>query len=176
MKWYHVFFFVFVIAISSLTIYTALTPHTYSSNGIYFNYPGTWNEITPNPVNGTNVSTNSNIVVVGDPNSADNGNIIVLVQKINKTGTLDEVAEASKTHLLEDWKGAMLSDDIITVDGRQAHDIIWVTDSKTNKKERMVIFDKNDMVYCIILGGSASAFDAQKKNFDLIVYSFRVID
>jgi hypothetical protein len=40
----------------------------------------------------------------------------------------------------------------------------------------MVIFDKNDIVYCIILGGSASAFDGQKNNFDMIVNSFRVTE
>nr|WP_319373486.1 hypothetical protein [uncultured Methanobacterium sp.] len=68
----------------------------------------------------------------------------------------------------------MLSDNLITVDGRQAHDVIYITNSSTNKKERMVILDKNDKVYCIILGGSVSAFDGQKNNFDMMVNSFRV--
>jgi len=175
MKWYYTLFLVFFIIISALTIYKAVTPQNYNSNGIYFEYPGTWVELTPNESNNSS-SSNSNIVAVGDPNSAETGNIIVLVQKINKNDTLEEVVEASKAHLLEDWEGAMLSDDIITVDGRQAHDIVWVTDAKTNKKERMVIFDKNDVVYCIILGGYASAFDGQKNNFDMIVNSFRVTE
>jgi len=176
MKWYYVLFLVFFIVISALFIYKAITPQNYNSNGIYFEYPGTWAELTPNQSNTSNSSSNSNVVAVGDPNSADTGNIIVLVQKINKSGTLEEIIEASKADLKEDWGATMLSDNIITVDGIQAHDIVYVTDSESNKKERMVIFDKNDIVYCIILGGSASAFDGQKNNFDMIVNSFRVTE
>lgn len=176
MKWYYTLFFIFVIIISSLSIYTAITPHNYNSNGIYFNYPGTWSIITPNQSNDSGASTKSNVVAVGDPNSGDTGNILVLVQKTNKSGTLDEIVEASKADLQGDWNATMLSDNLITVDGRQAHDVVYVTDPKTNKKERMVIFDKNNKVYCIILGGTASAFDGQKNNFDMIVNSFRVTE
>lgn len=68
----------------------------------------------------------------------------------------------------------MISDNIITVDGRQAQDVIYLTDEKYNKKERMVFFDKNNMVYCIILGSTPSAFDGQKNNFNMIVNSFKV--
>ncbi len=89
---------------------------------------------------------------------------------------MEEIVEASKADLQKDWGATMLSDNIITVDGIQAHDVIYTTNSSTNKKERMVIFDKNDIVYCIILGGSASAFDSQKSNFDMIVNSFQVTE
>lgn len=175
MKWYYILFAVFFMGISVLTIYTAITPHIYSSNGIQFNYPGTWTVITPNQQsNDDGASTKYNVVAVGDPNSADTGNILVLIQKKNKSGTLDEIAEASKADLKKDWNATMLSDTVITVDGAQAHDIIYITDPKVNKKERMVILDKNNMVYCIILGCTVSAFDGQKNNFDMIINSFQV--
>ena len=176
MKWYYALFLIFLVVMSVLFIYRAVMPQSYNSNGVYFDYSGTWVELTPNQSNDSNSTYKSNVVAVGDPNSADAGNIIVLVQKTNKSGTMEEIIEASKADLKKDWGAVMLSDNIITVDGRQAHDIVYVTDSETNKKERMVIFDKNNMVYCIILGGSASAFDGQKDNFDLIVNSFRVTE
>jgi hypothetical protein len=174
MKWYYVLFVIFVVVISALSIYKAVTPQNYNSNGVSFDYPGTWTKLTPNQSDNANKSTKSNVVAVGDPNSAQTGNIIVLVQKTNKSGTLEEIVEASKADLKKDWGATMQSDNLITVDGIQAHDVIYTTNSSTNKKERMVIFDKNDIVYCIILGGSASAFDSQKNNFDMIVNSFKV--
>lgn len=176
MKWYYVVFFVFFIVISIATIYKAVTPQNYNENGISFDYPGTWIKLEPNQLNNTNDSTASDITAVGDPNSAHSGNIIVIVQRIEKVGTLDEIAEASKAEIEKDWGAVMLSDNIIKVDGRDAHDIVYTTDSRSNKKQRMVIFDKNDMVYCIILGGSISAFDGQKDNFDMIVNSFKVTE
>lgn len=176
MRWYYIIFFAFLIVISSFTVYKAVTPQNYNSSGVSFNYPGTWVKLSPNQLNNTNESTRSDIVAVGDPNSAQNGNIIVIVQRSDKVGTLDEIVAASKAELQKDWGAVMLSDNIIKVDGRDAHDIIYTTDSRSNKKERMVIFDKNDMVYCIIMGGSVSAFDGQKNNFDMIVNSFKVTE
>lgn len=174
MKWYYVVFFIFFIVISCATIYKAVMPHNYNENGVSFNYPGTWTKLNPNQLNNTNESTNSDLVAVGDPNSAHSGNIIVIVQRTEKVGNLDEIAEASKAELAKDWGAVVISDNIIKVDGRDAHDIIYTTDSRSNKKQRMVIFDKNEMVYSIILGGSISAFDGQKDNFDMIVNSFKV--
>ena len=100
-------------------------------------------------------------MAVGDPNSAQN--IVVIVQKTKKEGNLDEIVTASKADLQKDWNASMISDNMITVDGRKAHEVIYLTDSKTNKKEQMVIFDKNEMVYFIIFGCHTSAFDSQKK-------------
>jgi hypothetical protein len=176
MKWYYVVFFIFFIVISCATIYKAVMPHNYNENGVSFNYPGTWIKLNPNQLNNTNESTNSDLVAVGDPNSAHSGNIIVIVQRTEKVGNLDEIVEASKAELAKDWGAVVLSDNIIKVDRRYAHDIIYTTDSRSNKKQRMVIFDKNEMVYCIILGGSISAFDGQKDNFDMIVNSFKVTE
>lgn len=176
MKWYYVVFFIFFIVISCATIYKAVMPHNYNENGVSFNYPGTWTKLNPNQLNNTNESTNSDLVAVGDPNSAHSGNIIVIVQRTEKVGNLDEIVEASKAELAKDWGAVVISDNIIKVDGRDAHDIIYTTDSRSNKKQRMVIFDKNEMIYCIILGGSISAFDGQKDNFDMIVNSFKVTE
>lgn len=89
---------------------------------------------------------------------------------------MDEIVAASKAEIEKDWGAIMMSDDMIKVDGRDAHDIIYTTDSRSNKKERMVIFDKNNTIYCIIMGGSISAFDGQKDNFDMIVNSFKVTE
>lgn len=172
MKWYYVLFLISVLVISVLSVYKALTPQNYNSNGISFNYPGTWTKMTLNQSYNANESTKSNVVTVGDPNSDQN--IIVIVQKTKEIGTLEEIVAASKADLQNDWGAVMLLDNIITVDGMDAHDITYKTNSSTNKKERMVIFDKNNMIYCIILGGSASAFDSQKNNFDMIVNSFKV--
>lgn len=175
MKWYYVLFLIFILCISLLSIYKAVIPQNYNSNGVSFDYPGTWTKLTLNQPN-TNKSNISNVVVIGDPNSAPNNNIMVIVQKTKKIGKLEEIVAASKADLQEDWGAVMLSDNIINVDGREAHDIIYKTNSSTNKKERMVIFDKNNMIYCIILGAHASAFDSQKNNFDMIVNSFKVTD
>ena len=48
MKWYYVLFLIFVLFISLLSIYKALTPQNYNSNGVSFDYPGTWTELTLN--------------------------------------------------------------------------------------------------------------------------------
>jgi len=173
MKWYYIFLVV-VIVLSTLTVYKALTPQNYDSNGISFNYPGSWVQLSLNNSDEVNGTAKYNVVAIGDPNSDQN--ILVIVQKTKKSGTLEDIVAASKADLKKDWNATMLSDDIINVDGRQAHDVVYVTDPKTNKKERMVIFDKNNMIYCIILGSSTFAFDGQKNNFDMIVKSFRVTD
>lgn len=148
-------------------------PQNYNSNGISFDYPGTWVKLSPSNANASVVK--SNVVAVGDPNSPETGNIIVIIQKTKKSGTMDEIVEASKADLNKDWGAVVQSEKTIKVDGRDAKDIIYTTNSSSNKKERMVIFDKNDFVYCIIMGGPVSAFDGQKNNFDMIVNSFKVI-
>ena len=176
MKWYYVVLLIFFILLSCITIYNAVMPQNYNGNGVSFDYPGTWIKLNQDQLNNTNESMQSDIVAVSDPNSAHNENIIVIVQKTVKIGTLDEIVAASKDELGKDWGAVMHSDNIIKVDGRDAHDIIYTTDSRSNKKERMVIFDKNNMVYCIIMGGSISAFDSQKDNFDMIVNSFKVTE
>jgi len=171
MKWYYTLFFIFVVILFALTVYKNIVPQTYDSNGILFNYPGTWGELSKNP-SSENHTSSKNIVAVGDPNSGQNGNIIVLVQRTNQSGTLDEIVAASKADLEKDWQAKILSDNIITVDGQRAHDFIYLTN--TSKEERTVIFTKNNIVYSIILGSDTSAFDSQKNKFDLIVNSFKV--
>lgn len=81
MKWYYTVFF---IVISCATIYKAVTPQNYNSNGVSFDYPGTWVKLEPNQLNNTNESMKSDVVAVGDPNSAHNGDIMVIVQKNDK--------------------------------------------------------------------------------------------
>lgn len=174
-RYYIVIFLIFFVILSVLSVYKAVTPQNYNSNGISFDYPGTWIKISPNQSYFSNQSANSDIVALGDPNGAQNTQTTVIFQKTQKAGTLEEIVNASKAELQKDWGAVMLSENMTTVDGRPAYEVIYTfNNSGDSKKERMIILDKNDMVYTIILGGSASVFDSQKNNFDMIIKSFKV--
>lgn len=144
---YIIIFLVFFGILSVLSVYKAVTPQNYNSNGISFDYPGNWIKISPNQSYFTNQGTSSSdIVALGDPNSAQNTQTIVIFQKTGKSGTLEEIVNASKAELQKDWEAVMLSENRITVDGRPAYEVIYTfNNSGDSKKERMIILDKNDI-------------------------------
>lgn len=177
MKWYTVLFLIVLVVLSILSIYKALTPQTYNDNGISFNYPGTWNQLSAKDWDINSTSSNPTIAVVGDSNNAQNNSYVTMamVQKTNQSGTLDEIVAASKADLQKDKKAVMISDKNITVNGLKAHDVFYnVTMGGVNKKARLVVLVKNNTVYSLTLSAPASEFANQKENFDMIVKSFKV--
>jgi|GEM_PF-553109 len=177
MKWYTVLFLIVLVVLSILSVYKALTPQTYSDNGISFNYPGTWDQLSAKDWDINSTSSNPTIAVVGDSNNAQNNSYVTMamVQKTNQSGTLDEIVAASKADLQKDKKAVMISDKNITVNGLKAHDVFYnVTMGGVNKKARLVVLVKNNTVYSLTLSAPASEFANQKENFDMIVKSFKV--
>ncbi|SCG86418.1 PsbP-related protein [Methanobacterium congolense] len=177
MKWYTVLFLIVLVVLSSLSVYKALTPQTYSDNGVSFNYPGTWNQLSAKDWNINSTSSSPTIAVVGDSNNAQNSSYVtmVTVQKTNQSGTLDEIVAASKADLQKDKKAVMISDKNITVNGVKAHDVLYnVTMGGVKKEVRLVVLAKNNTVYSLTLSAPDSEFANQKENFDMVVKSFNV--
>ena len=174
MKWYTVLFISAVIILSILAVYKGLTPQTYSEDGVSFNYPGTWTKLSSNT---TNSNTSTLIAAVGDVNNAQNSSYITtaMVQKAHISGTLDQIAAASKTDLENDKKAVMTSDENITINGMKGQDITYnVTTDGVNKENRLIILQKDNTIYSITLSTPASNFNNQKENFNTIIQSFKV--
>ena len=177
MKWYTALFLIVLVVLSILSVYKGLTPQKYSDNGVSFNYPGTWNQLSAKDWNINSSSSNSSIIIVGDSNNAQNSSYVtmVMVQKTNQSGTLDEIVAASKADLQKDKKAVMISDKNITVNGVKAHDVFYnVTMGGVKTEARLVVLAKNNTVYSLTLSAPASEFANQKENFDMIVKSFKV--
>ncbi|KAF5075626.1 PsbP [anaerobic digester metagenome] len=174
MKWYTAMFLIVIVVLSVLSVYRGLTPQTYNENGVYFKYPGTWNQLSAKD---WDIKSNNTIAVVGDSNNAQNSSYItmVMVQKTNQSGTLDEIVAASKANLQKDKKAVMISDKNITVNGVKAHDVFYnVTMGGVKKEVRLVVLAQNNTVYSLTLSAPASDFANQKENFDMVVRSFKI--
>lgn len=179
MKWYTVLFLIVLVVLSILSVYKALTPQNYSDNGVSFNYPGTWNQLSAKDWNLNSTSSNPIIAIVGDSNNAQNSSYVtmVTVKKTNQSGTLDEIVAESKADLQRDNKAVMISDKNITVNGVKAHDVLYnVTMDGVKKEARLVVLAKNNTVYSLNLSAPDSEFANQKENFDMVVKSFKVTE
>ncbi|HML04888.1 MAG TPA: PsbP-related protein [Methanobacterium sp.] len=154
---------------------TSQKQNNYSSNGISFNYPNNWKEIT-------NVTTQNAIVAVGDPDSADqqtkNVNTLVVVQKVAlpSGSTLKQFYDSTYAQFAaQDPSFKTISDTTTTVDGTTAYiNTHTVNVNGVQKEEKAVWLEKNGSVYVILCGTLPPIFDSQQANFNMIINSFKI--
>jgi hypothetical protein len=146
---------------------------TYAQNGISFVYNGTWdlaNTTSPNAV-----------VAVGDPQSVDpvtrSPKIFVLIQKSNATAGTDlwTAYQENYRSFFNNTGKQRVSEANITVNNVQAYENVYTENSNgTQKQVRAVWLAPTGTIYVILCGAPVADFEKQQKNFDLIIYSFKV--
>ncbi len=146
---------------------------TYSQNGIYFVYNGTW-EIA-------NVSSTNAIVAVGDPNTVDSQthepNTFVLIQKSNvTTGTdLQTAYNQNYANFFNNTTNLRVSEANITINGNKAIENVYIsTYGGVQSEMRAVWISQNGQIYVILCGTPSSNFENEQKNFNLVINSFKV--
>jgi len=167
-----------VLGILILVVFASgcTSSNTYNANGISFDYPSNWTELSKDQVTSASGGNVTVIAAVADPNSIQNNNYqtLVIVQSINTALSLNEAVTAFKS-LIQSTGGQVVSEKSITVDGVSSKELIYtITVSGVAKKERLVIVPKNNKVYSIIGSASTADFNGQQANFDLIINSFKI--
>lgn len=150
---------------------------TYNGNGISFQYPTNWEQLSPDKISASTSGSAEIIASVVDPNSIQNNNYqtLVFVQRASTTVSMAEAMAANRA-AIESAGGQIISQKDLTVNGIAATELIYTisTPSGVAKKERMVTMDKNNNLYYIICSTPADGFDAQQSNFDQIIQSFQI--
>jgi hypothetical protein len=150
---------------------------TFDSNGITFQYPYSWDQLTPNQLQTSTNGTGEIIAVVADPESQQNNKYQALtyVQRSDTNVTLSQAMNANKA-IIESSNGDVVSEQIITVNGVSANELIYTFNAPSGvaKKERLVAFEKNNQRYYIICSAPVNGFDTQQNNFNMIINSFKV--
>ena len=150
--------------------------NTYNANGISFNYPSNWTELSPDKVTFASGGNSTVIAAVADPNTIQNKNYqtLVLVQSINSTVSLSDAVTAFK-NLIQSSGGQIVSEKSITVDGISSTELVYtISVTGVAKKERLVIVPKNNKIYTITGSATSTDFNGQQSNFDLIINSFKI--
>jgi hypothetical protein len=162
---------ILVISILAIVIFasgcTSETQNkTYNLSGIYFNYPGAWNELSSDQINLTSGSATA-IVAVSD----DSGQTGVLIQSTpSSSQSLTDFVNLNKASIKK-MGYTILSENTTTVNGVKAHQIIF---NGNDTKQVMTLFKKNNKVYYIVFNSPPGDFDSQQTNYDMILDSFKV--
>ncbi|HEY0196209.1 MAG TPA: PsbP-related protein [Methanobacterium sp.] len=177
MKKYLIFVVVIILSLVVLTSGCVNNDETnetksFSGNGISFVYNGTWNT--------ANTTAPNAIVAVGDPTTVDaqnNPTTFVLIQKPNET--VDNNLEATYTQnyasFFNNTTNQRVSEANITINSNQALENVYMTNSGGLQIQmRAVWIIQNGTIYVILCGTIPSKFEAEQKNFDLIINSFTV--
>ncbi len=150
---------------------------TFNSNGISFNYPSGWNELSPDQLN-VKVQGNTEVLAaVVDPNSIQNNNyqILSFFQQVTTTTSLADATAANKADI-QAAGGQVISEKDSTINGLNSKDLVYTTSTPSGvaKKERLVALQDGGNLYYIICSAPLADFDAQQSNFDLIINSFKI--
>ncbi|NYB51477.1 MAG: hypothetical protein HVN35_02780 [Methanobacteriaceae archaeon] len=170
-----------VMAVMAVVVFasgcTSNVYKTYNSNGISFNYPSSWDELSPDQLN-LKVQGNTEVLAaVVDPNSVQNNNyqILAFFQQLTTTTSLAD-ATAANVADIQSAGGQLISEKETTINGLSAKDITYTisTTSGVAKTERLVALQDGNNLYYIVCSAPTPDFNAQKSNFDLIVNSFTI--
>ena len=169
-------YMVLVITILALVVFasgcTSETQNkTYNVNGIYFNYPGAWSELSSDQINLTGDSASA-IVAVSD-NSGQTGVLIQSTPALSQS--LADFTNLNKAGIKKSGY-AILSENTTTVNGIKAHQIIFNgTGSSGNAtKQVMTFFKKNNKIYYIVFNSPPEDFDSQQTNYNMVLNSFKL--
>ncbi len=142
---------------------------TYSQNNISFTYPGGWSTASPTAPN--------SIAAVADPNSVQSGSptTVVLIQKPNATAgsNLSEVYASNYATFFNNTGYQRVSEGNITVNGTDALENVYTSNSTNPKQYRAVWLDENGVIYVILCIANVNDFKNQQTNFNMIINSFK---
>ena len=141
----------------------------YSQNNVSFNYPGGWANATPTAPNA--------IAAVADPNSVQSGipSTVVIIQKPNATAgsNISQVYASNYATFFNNTGYQQVSEGNITVNGTDALENIYTSNSTPPKQYRAIWLNENGTIYVILCVSNENDFKNEQDNFNLIINSFK---
>lgn len=172
-KHWLILFIVMVVAVSGCTSPDSNSENQtkrFSGNNISFEYPSSW--VTANSL------ANETVAAVGDPASVDSSGLAqvsVVIQSRELEGNLYDMYRDNYDTLFTNSSYRRVSETNTTIGGYQAIENVYLVLDGVQKKQRAIWIQNNRRVYVILCTAPADRFDAERKNFDLIVNSLRFI-
>lgn len=164
---------IMAVMVSGCTSTSTISTKNYTADGIYFEYPDTWNASSQLSDNATQ------IVVANQEFISSNGTkgSVVLIMKVVNAST-NNMTQANENMITQaQQSGQNVTNATVTIAGINASDISYVgNDSQGNKAyARLIDFEKNNNLYMLLFatGGGADINSAQS-SFDVIVKTFKV--
>lgn len=144
---------------------------TLSQNGVSFDYPGNWVVATS--------KANDTIASVADPASINAvtgfAETSVTIQQKNLTGTIDSMYQLNYATLFNNSSYQRVSESNITLGDIQAFENVYTVDFDGQQKQyRAIWIEKNNQVYVILCSALLNQYEKEKRNFDLIVNTFKI--
>lgn len=168
---------ILVIAILALVVFASgcTTTNTYSEDGVSFNYPDGWQQLT-------DIKNTNAVAGFGDGDTLDsstgNVNTVVIIQKtaMPKGFTLKQAFDATINQIAsQDSSFKKISAKKVTVNGTTAYEAVYkIKVSGVQKQERSVWFEKEGYIYAVTASSLPSDFNSEQENFDVIINSFKV--
>lgn len=144
---------------------------TYSQNGTYFIYNGTW-EVA-------NTTSDNAIAAVGDPNNVNpqthQPETFIIIQELNVTNgtSLQTAYNQNYVNFFNNTTNVHVSESNITIKNNTALENIYTSTSNGVESKMMAVwFSQNNQIYVILCGSPASNFDNEQNDFNLVINSF----
>jgi hypothetical protein len=143
--------------------------NNYTQNGVFFQYPHSWDIATVGSPNG--------VAAVGDPNTVINGNptTSVIIQTVNNTNyyNLQTAYIQNYVKFFNNTGNNKVSEGNFILNGTQAYETVYTSsESGVLKKYRAVWIQKGSTIYVILSSAKVEDYDGQQANFDLVINSF----
>jgi len=162
-----------VVMISGCTTTSTINTKNFSTSGMSFQYPDTWNVSSQVNNNSTQVMVASSEFI---SSNATKGSV-VLILKIPKSGDNNMSQTRQELMTQAQQSGQNATNATINIAGVTASDISYTGKDTTgnNTYGRLIDFEKNDSVYLLLFAsGGGADINASKPYFDVIVKSFKV--
>jgi hypothetical protein len=158
----------------------------YNSSSVFFNYPDTWDVARSIEIAGAEV------VIVTDPTASKfinesssredleslnltNGTVFmyIMIPKTPDTNLNSTVTEVLQRLTQKGGKITKITN--TNVSGIVANETSLIRTSEGATSEgKIIAFERNDNIYALILITAGNTYESQKKNFDLILNSFKL--
>ena len=162
-----------VVMISGCTTTSNINTKNFSTSGMSFQYPDTWNV-------SSQVNNNSTQVMVASPefisSNATKGSVLLII-KLSKSGDNNMSQTRQELITQAQQSGQNATNATINIAGVTASDISYTGKDTTgnNTYGRLIDFEKNNSLYLLLFAsGGGADIDAVKPYFDVIIKSFNV--
>jgi hypothetical protein len=162
-----------VVMISGCTTTSTINTKNFSTSGMSFQYPDTWNVSSQVTNNSTQIMVASSEFI---SSNATKGSM-VLILKIPKSGDNNMSQTRQELMTQAQQSGQNATNATINIAGVTASDISYTGKDTTgnNTYGRLIDFEKNDSLYLLLFAsGGGADINAAKPYFDVIVKSFKV--
>lgn len=144
----------------------------YDANGITFNYPQSWEVISPDQLN-IYVTDYTYLAVLADKD--ENKSTVARIVIVQTDKTFNDYIAGEKDYYQSQYKD-QYSEKATTVNGVSATQFVSTGSSLSGdmKKSLNIYLEHNHQIYYLTFSTLAANYDQVKPEFDLIVNSFQI--